>query len=169
MKVSCNPTWNRVLAIILSVVFVSFAAQARQKNQPPAPLALVGTWTLNLAKSKYNSGPLPKLINRHTWWWDGDSLHHKVERLNAEGTVEVEAGHWSARYDSGDHLFGSEGDSTVSMTRIDEHTTEMTESYPDGRPASRFRQVVSKDGKTLTITGTRGGSQIADVMVHDRQ
>ena len=166
MKVS----WNRVLGIILSVVFASFGAQGQQKEgQKPAPLALVGTWKLNLDKSKYNSGPPPKLINLHYWWWEGDSLHHKVERLNSEGKVEAVAGHWSARYDSQDHLYGDEGDSTVSMTRIDEYTTEMKESYPDGRAASNFRQVVSKDGKTLTITGTRGGSNIADVMVHDRQ
>ena len=163
-------SWRLVLGTILSAIVVSFVAQGQQKEeQKPAPLALLGVWKLNLAKSKYNSGPPPRLINRHYWWWEGDSLHHKVERLNAEGKVEAVAGHWSARYDSQDHLYGDEGDSTVSMTRIDEHTTEMKESYPDGRPASNFRQVVSKDGKTLTITGTRGGSNVADVMVHDRQ
>jgi hypothetical protein len=161
---------NTALGLLLTVLLASFAAQGQQKEgQKPAPLALVGTWKLDLAKSQYKSGPPPKLINLHYWWWEGDSLHHEVERLNAEGKVEAVAGHWFARYDSPNHLYGDEGDSTVSMTRIDEHTTEMTESYPDGRPASRFRQVVSKDGKTLTITGTRGGSTIADVMVHDRQ
>jgi len=168
MKVPIKGFWTKILCAMLGVAAVSFAA-AQKEEHKPAPLALVGTWTLNLAKSKFNSGPPPKLINRHTWWWEGDSLHHKVERLNAEGKVESESGHWSAQYDAKDHLFGNEGDSTVSMTRIDEHTTEMKESYPDGRPAANFRQVVSKDGKTLTITGTRGSSTVADIMVHDRE
>ena len=114
MKVSRK----KVLWAILSVVFVSFAAQGQQKEeQEPAPLALVGVWNLNLAKSNYNSGPQPKLINRHYWWWEGDSLHHKVERLNASGEVEAESGHWSARYDSNDHLYGDEGDSTSTRRK----------------------------------------------------
>lgn len=166
MKVS----WRKVLGTMLSVVFLSVAAPGQQQEgQEPAPLALVGTWKFNMAKSKYNSGPLPKLINLHYWWWDGDTLRHKVERLNGKGEVEMVAGHWSARYDSKDHLYGEQGGVTVSMTRFDEYTTEMKETFPGGRPASTFRQVVSKDRKTLTITRTNEGSSIEDVMVHDRQ
>ena len=161
--------WKAMLGAMVLAVAASVSAQAQKAGAEPAPLALVGVWDLNLQKSKFNSRPTPELINRHYWWWEGDSLHHKVERINAKGVVEVEAGHWSARYDSLNHLSGSEGDSTVSMTRIDEHTTEMTESYPDNRPTMKFRQVVSKDGKTLTITGTREGSNASDIMVHDRK
>ena len=161
--------WTRVFGAILSVLLVSLAAAAQQRESgKPAPLALVGTWKLNLAKSKFNSGPPPKLINVHYWWWEGDRLHHRVERLNEKGGVAEVAGHWSARYDAKDHLSGGEKDRTISMKRINEYTTEMTEA-PLGGPTSFFSQVVSKDGKTLTITRRIEGKNIQDVMVHDRQ
>ena len=95
-------------------------------------------------------------------------MKHKVERVNEKGETVAVAGLWSAKYDAKDHLAGGEKDSRVSMKRIDAYTTEMTEGTP-GRPLSIFRQVVSKDGKTLTITRKTEGQDVVDVMVHDRQ
>ena len=158
----------RFLSFKFLVIFFALWLPAQSGKAPADALMIVGTWKLNLAKSKYNSGPPPKIINIHTWWWDGDSLKHKVERVNEKGETVAVTGLWSAKYDAKDHLSGGAEDSRVSMKRIDAYTTEMTEGTP-GRPLSIFRQVVSRDGKILTITRKTEGQDVVDVMVHDRQ
>lgn len=164
MKALCS----RILPLAASVIFVGVFLQAQKAIAPEKELKLVGTWKLNLAKSMFHSGPAPKAANIHTWWWDGDSLKHKVERLNEKGEVIAVGGQWIAKYDSQDHLSGGEDESRVSLKRIDAYTSEMTEGVP-GKPLSLFKQVVSKDGKTLTITRQTEGQDAIDVLVHDKQ
>jgi hypothetical protein len=154
------------LILIIATSLVAEAQNTGPKDQKP--LALIGTWKLNLAKSQYGSSPAPKAPLVHTWWWDGDSLKHKVERLNEKGEVAGVAGQWIAQYDARDHLSGGENESRISLKRIDARTTEMTEGIP-GKPLSHFTQVVSPDGKTLVITRKTDGQDGVDVMVHDRQ
>ena len=159
---------RKFMSVPLLALFFAPGLHAQTGIAKVPELALIGTWKLNLAKSKYNSGPLPKTINIHTWWWEGDSLRHKVQRVDEKGATVATGGLWTAKYDGKDRLVGGEGESRVNMKRMDAHTTEMTEGVP-GRPLSLFKQVVSKDGKTLTITRKTEGSDVEDIQVHDRQ
>jgi hypothetical protein len=160
--------WSRLLPVAVSVIFVGVYLQAQKGIAPEKDLKLIGTWKLNIAKSTFHSGPAPKAGNIHTWWWDGDGLKHKIERLNEKGDVIAVGGQWIAKYDAADHLSGGEGESRVSLKRIDAYTSEMTEGVP-GKPLLLFKQVVSKDGKTLTITRQTEGQDAIDVLVHDKQ
>ncbi len=164
MKAFCS----KFLPVAVSVILFGVYLQAQKGIAPEKDLKLIGTWKLNLAKSTFHSGPAPKTANIHSWWWDGDSLKHKIERLNEKGEVGGAGGQWIAKYDAQDHLSGGEDDSRVSLKRIDAYTTEMTEGVP-GKPLSLFKQVVSKDGKTLTITRQMEGQDAIDVLVHDKQ
>lgn len=130
-------------------------------------LKIIGTWKLNLAKSTFNTGPAPKVVNVHTWWWEGNKLKHKVEILNEAGEVIKISGQWIADFDGEDHLSGGEQDSKVSMKVIDSNNTEMTEQIK-GNPLVHFQQAVSKEGSTLTITRQIEGKDGTDIMVHDR-
>ncbi len=155
--------------LLLLTIAIPIGAHAQGAGpQGHGPLGLIGTWKLNLAKSKYTASPAPKTAIIHYFWWDGDSLKHKIERLNEKGEVAGVAGQWIAKYDSADHLAGGEGESKVSLKRLDARTSEMTEGIP-GKPLSHFRQVVSPDGKALTITRKIDGQDGEDVLVHDRQ
>lgn len=159
----------RFAGLLMLMISIYICAQAQGTGpQGHGPLGLIGTWKLNLAKSKYAASPAPKAAVIHTWWWDGDSLKHKVERLNEKGEVAGVSGQWIAKYDSRDHIAGGEGESKISLKRIDARTSEMTEGIP-GKTISHFQQVVSPDGKTLTITRKIDGQDGEDVMVHERQ
>ena len=160
--------WPKFLSVLLAGILFAFCLQAQRAAAQAPELKLIGMWKLNLAKSKFNSGPLPETITIHTWWWDGDSLKHKAERVNQKGETVSVGGLWTAKFDGKDRLIGGDGESKVNMKRIDAFTTEMTEGAP-GRPMSLFKQGVSKDGKALTITRKTEGKDVEDILVHDRQ
>ena len=58
----------------------------------------------------------------------------------------------------------------TSNKRVDANTTSGASTLK-GKPASNFTRVVSKDGKTLTVTanGTRNDTPYDQVAVYDRQ
>ena len=159
---------SRFLPLAVSLILIAACLQAQKSIAPDKDLKLIGTWKLNLAKSTFHSGPVPKASNIHTFWWDGDRLKHKIERLNEKGEVVGVGGQWIANYDAAEHLSGGEDESRVSLKRIDAYTSEMSEGVP-GKPLTLFKQTVSKDGKTLTITRQIEGQDTIDILVHDRQ
>ena len=163
-----KPSWQKFLGVLLAGIFFAFCLQAQRAAAQGPELKLIGTWKLNLAKSKFNSGPLPETITIHTWWWEAESLKHKAERVNQKGETVSVGGLWTAKFDGKDRLIGGDGESKVNMKRMDAFTTEMTEGAP-GRPMSLFQQVVSRDARTLTITRRTEGKDVEDILVHDRQ
>ena len=163
-----KPSSPKFSSVLLAGILFAFSFQAQRAAAQAPELKLIGTWKLHLAKSKFHSGPPPETITIHTWWWDGDSLKHKAERVNQKGETVSVGGLWTAKFDGKDRLIGGDGESQVNMKRIDAFTTQMTEGSP-GRPKSLFKQAVSKDGKTLTITRRTEGKDVEDILVHDRQ
>ena len=128
----------------------------------------VGTWKLNLAKSKYSQGPVPK------------STTLKIEAVGAgvKITVDTDDGtvrHYvsTANYDGKDNpLVGnSPNGDTVARTRINATTTK-TVNKKGGKITTTNTTVVSSDGKTLTITTTGMnalGQTVNSVAVYDKQ
>ena len=129
---------------------------------------MVGTWKLNVAKSKtiYKSGMTA--IEPA-----GDALKVTADLAGADGT----AYHWTftAKYDgkdtpvTGTTPYG--GHPTVAMTRVDAHTVKIV-GKNDGKVTLNQTIVVSADGKTRTIT-TKGtdakGQPIDTISVYDKQ
>ena len=65
----------------LAVLFATALPQASFAQSNP----LVGTWKINLAKSKYTPGPLPKSLTRTTEAV-GQSFKTTFEGINGQGT-----------------------------------------------------------------------------------
>ena len=130
----------------------------------------VGTWKLNLAKSKYSPGPAPKSATTIITA-AGQGTKVVVDQALADGSVR----HWefTATYDSKDSkVTGNNPDAdTVARTRIDASTVQ-TISKKNGKVTTMQTSTVSADGKTRTVT-TKGvsaaGQQVSNVAVYDKQ
>jgi hypothetical protein len=130
----------------------------------------VGTWNLNVAKSTYSPGPVPK------------SATIKVEPAGAGVKVTVDqalAGgtktHWeyTGNYDGKDNrVTGNNPDADmVARSRINA-TTIQTVSKKAGKVTTTSTHVISSDGNTRTIT-TKGanaqGQTVNNVGVYEKQ
>lgn len=110
-----------------------------------------GTWTLNVAKSKFDPGP-PPMSQRRTEERVGDAMSTSVEGVDAKG-VRI-----SYRFvvptDGKDHPVTGAGipygSDTIAMTAVDPFTLDATFKKA-GAVMGTARAVMSKDGKTLTV------------------
>jgi hypothetical protein len=148
-------------ALAISALSTSLAAQA---SDP-----IIGTWKLNVAKSKYNPGPPPKSVTA-TFEAAGESVRVVAKGVGAQGNpTETE---YTASYDGKDYpVTGSPDYDTVSLKRINARTVEITRKK-GGKVVQTVRRVLSKDGKrfTTTVTGTNAkGQKIHNVNVFERQ
>ena len=115
----------------------------------------VGTWKLNVAKSKFSPGPALK-DGTLTMESQADGLKITNHFTDAEGkTLHVEL---SPKYDGKDYpMTGNPDADMISMKKIDDNTIE-TVSKKGGKSIFTVRSVVSKDGKTRTLR-TKGRSK----------
>ena len=131
--------------------------------------AAVGSWALNVAKSKYDPGPPPKSMTLKIER-AGDGVKVTAVSVSADGvSTQTE---YTATYDGKDHpLKGVEDADTVSVKRIDSNTIERTDKKA-GKVLRTYTRKLSADGKTLTATikGTDAkGRTIHDQAVFERQ
>jgi hypothetical protein len=152
-------TVKRVLA---AAVFAALggAAVLAQSTDP-----LVGTWKLNVAKSKapFKSGT--SVIESV-----GKGIRFTVDLVGTDGSKS----HWAftADYDgkdvpvTGDSPYGD----TVSVTRVDERTIQIVGKY-QGKATTTHTITVSPDGKTRTSTakGTdKNGKPVDSVSFYEK-
>ena len=113
------------------------------------PRRLEGTWTLNVAKSKFNPGPAPKSM-KVAYAPSAESIKISVDVTWAAGETQ----HWamSGKYNGKDYpITGNPAADMASFKMVNEHTGESI-FKKDGKVAATNTRVLSKDGKTLTIT-----------------
>ena len=147
---------------LLTLVLVSAAALW-------AADPVVGTWKLNLAKSKYNPGLAPKSETR-VYEVQGAGIKLTVNGVAADGQ-RISVG-YTAETDAKDYAITGLGTiDAIKLTKIDDHSAAVTLSH-GSVPVARAVRTVSPDGRTLTITykGTDGeGRQVDNVRVYDKQ
>ena len=128
----------------------------------------LGTWHLNVAKSTYSPGPAPK---SQVLTIEAAGAGEKVtsESVSATGAKTVSV--YTANYDGKPYpITGSETADTVTLKRVDANTSERTDSK-GGKAVQTFIRVVSKDGKTMTVTikGTNAqGQAVNNVVVFEK-
>lgn len=160
LKASLGVSVGAVLAICLVAMFPS-----RALAQPDS---FLGTWTLNAAKSKFSPGPGPK-AQTSMYEAAGQGVKVTVKGTSADGKPIVLE--YTANYDGKDYaVTGSADYDQTSLKRIDANTVEFTRKRA-GKVVQTGTNVVSKDGKTRTVTtkGTNAqGQQISTVAIYEK-
>lgn len=137
---------------------------------------LAGTWNLNVAKSKYSPGPAPQ---SNTVKFEAVDGGIKLTANGVDSQGRKTHNEYTAKYDGKDYptkpmLDGKpnpNGADAVSYKKIDDYTYEVTTKLK-GKPLNVARHVISKDGKTRTVTttGTNAqGQKVNDVTVFEKQ
>jgi hypothetical protein len=131
---------------------------------------LIGTWKLNLAKSRFSPGfPVPKsrtvkyeASGPNGMKYTNDSVLADGRPLHAEYTVQFDGKEYP--------VAGDPSRDSTSQRWIDGRTTEMI-NRKDGKVVETTRRVLSKDGKTLTVTakGIRNGKPYSNLHVYEKQ
>ena len=151
---------------VITLLAVAGSSAVRAQSNP-----LVGTWKLNLTKSKYSPGPMPKSLTR-TVEANGDGVKYTFAGVAADGTP-ISYG-FSATFDGKDNpVSGSmpSGADTISAKRIDANHYVAT-LKKGGKDVGTSKVTVSKDGKVTTVdaaASTAGGAKEHDVQVFDKQ
>ena len=132
--------------------------------------AHMGTWKLNVAKSKFAPGQTLKSETR-TYEPTGDGYKFSGQRTDADGSTHPES--FTVKYDGKDAPFtgDSYGADTLAVKLIDANHIEATEKK-GGRLLYTTKVVVSTDGKVMTITNkgkTESGQPINTALVYDKQ
>jgi len=124
---------------ILALVTIAMAADPH-----------VGTWKLNLAKSKYNppsSAPKSQTVKFEAM---DNGFKVLVDGVDADGKTAHDE--WAGKYDGKDYPFtGWDAVDTLATKKIDANTFDQT-LKKSGKKVGTAREVFSKDGKTLTHT-----------------
>ncbi len=158
---------KRVLQFIaIALLAIAGSSALRAQSNP-----LVGTWKLNVTKSKFDPGPAYKSLTR-TVEAQGDGVKYTFDGIAADGKP-ISYG-FSVQFDGKDNpISGSipNGADTISAKRTDANHYVATLKKGD-KLIGTSKVTVSKDGKVTTVdsTGTTAtGAKAHDVQVYDKQ
>ena len=154
---------KRAMSVLIAIGFC-FAV-----NAALAADVFSGNWKVNLAKSKYDPGPVPKGPNFSKIEAIPGGLKFTNDGVNAEG--KPTHNEWSGKFDGKDNpVKGDPNRDTAALKKINDHTLEIV-NKKDGKVTTTNRQVFSKDGKTRTgtTTGTNTkGQKVNNSVVYDK-
>ena len=150
----------KTIALSISLVFVSVALGFQNNPQ-------MGTWKLNEAKSKFAGK-----TRNHTVVYEpaGDQIKVTVDGVDENGgAVHNE---WTGKFDGKDYpVTGDATSDSRSYRTINKNTLALT-AKKGGKVTLTGRIVVSRDGKTRTVTTTTKnaqGKKVTNVAVFDKQ
>jgi hypothetical protein len=152
-----------VIGTVLSAVGGATAFAAAKAD--PA----IGTWTLNVEKSKFTPGPGPKSATR-TYAQTADGIALTFSSVAADGTTT--SGQSTFKYDGKDYPYtGSPDFDTISLKRVNA-TTVKSAQKKNGSVIGWTTRSVSAHGKVLTLS-SKGkdakGMAFHSVAVYDKQ
>ncbi len=148
----------------LVIVGVSAAASAAD-----APDPIIGTWTLDVAKSRFSPGPAPKSQTR-TYAQSAQGTSLTFSGVAADGSQV--SGQSTFNYDGKDYpISGSPDFDTLSLKRVNGSTVKSTLKR-GGKRVGTATRTVSAHGKVMTLATKAKdvkGSPYDNVMVFDKQ
>jgi len=150
------------------VVFTALAAGPLMAQTNP----FIGTWKLNVAKSKFEPGPAPKSMTR-TVVADGDGSKYSFEGVGVDGTAISYS--FTVKYDGKDYpITGSGapgGADSIAIKRVGANKSEATLKKA-GKEVGKSVAEISKDGTVTTIKAkgkTPDGKDYNTASVYDKQ
>lgn len=152
----------------LAVVAALFALATTAGAEDLKPL--VGTWKLNVAKSKTEAWTA-KSQTRVYEDWGGGLLHMRYEGADAQGNPTM--GEYVARFDGKAYPYvfrGAPSASTITNKHVNDRTFEFT-VLADGKTSFTGTHTIAADGKSYTNTyKTNGkGEPSSAVLFYDKQ
>ena len=161
-----------ITALVGGAIGVWAAHPASVASQPSVgsdeDRLLLGTWTLNLAKSKYRAGAPPQSQTR-TYEPQGEGVKATIRTTLPDGRTTTVG--YVANYDSLEYaVTGSPDADTIALKKVAPRTAEATLTHA-GKVMATARRVISEDGNTLTIAyeGELLGNHVDYVAVYDKQ
>ena len=159
---------RRLLPALLGAVLVTAVHPALIGQTPPpaGEKILLGTWQLDLAKSKYFPGPAP-LSETRIYTADAEGVKGVINRVHADRHAEIIE--WRANYDREQAVTGTPAYDAITLKRVDDYTSVSTLSHA-GVVFGTARRSISPDGNTMTITFDRKTTEdtVRNVAVYHR-
>jgi len=155
----------RLFAVALFTVL--FCATLQAQNS-----AFVGTWKLNVSKSKFDPGPGPKSLTRKVEALGSDGVKYTFDGVSADGKPLAYS--FSIHFDGKDNAISGSmpsGADTIAAKMMDAHHFVAT-LKKGAKEIGSSKVSVSEDGKTTTVdsTGTNAaGAKVHDIQVFDKQ
>ena len=154
----------RVVFTMAAVMAIAFTAAAQTQD------AWIGTWKLNVAKSKYSPGPAPKsqTIKNEA---SAGGMMATTDGVDAQGKPTHTM--IMTKFDGKEVPVQGAADAKTTRIykRIDSHSYEFVTKV-GGKVTTTAKSVVSADGKTRTTTTTGKNAQgqtVNNVAVYDKQ
>lgn len=129
---------------------------------------IVGTWTLNLAKSKLTSMAAPKSITRV--YTESNGVYTLEQTTTASDGKEIP---FKVQYSEGkeETVTGQHGIDSIHATKKNDHTWDFA-LKAGGKEVGHVHRTVSADGKVLTVHNTGmqpSGATGDDTLVFDKK
>jgi len=150
----------KTIALTISLFFASVAMGFQNNPQ-------LGTWKLNEAKSK-----LAGKARNHTVVYEatGDQTKVTVDGVDENGAAVHSE--WTGKFDGKEYPVTGDANSDVRSYRTINKNTLALSGKKNGKVTLSGRIVVSRDGKTRTVTTTTTnaqGKRVTNTAVYDRQ
>jgi hypothetical protein len=150
----------KTIVLAISLVFVSTALGFQNNPQ-------MGTWKLNEAKSKFAGKARNQTV---VYEQTGDQIKVTVDGVDETGgAVHSE---WTGKFDGKDYPVTGDATSDVRSYRMINKNTLSLTGKKGGKVTLNGRIVVSRDGKSRTVTTTATnaqGKKVRNVAVYDKQ
>jgi hypothetical protein len=156
-----------VLAALLTISLAGTAA-AQSKDDPS-----IGTWKLNVAKSKFTPGPPIQGDTRSYEVNEAGWLFVTTETIQPDGTRT--GVRFAAKFDGKAYPQIGRFAPTVTMITyepVDRRTLKYTQRDTSGKIVSTNTRTVSADGKTMIIdqrTTNASGQPVVNIELFERQ
>jgi hypothetical protein len=156
------------LCVLVFALFAAVVAAPVFAQDNP----FLGTWKLNVAKSKFEGAPAPKSLTR-TVTADSSGVKYSFAGVAADGNSYAYS--FETTYEGKDSpVTGTgtpDGADTIARKRIKAHKVEGT-LKKSGKEVGKVVAEVSKDGKISTVTmkgKTTDGKEASTVSIYDKQ
>ena len=150
----------KTIALTISLVFVSTALGFQNNPQ-------MGTWKLNEAKSKFAGKARNQTV---VYEASGDQTKVTVDGVDENGAAVHSE--WTGKFDGKDYPVTGDANSDARSYRMINKNTLALTGKKNGKATLNGRIVVSRDGKTRTVTTTATnaqGKKVTNVAVYDKQ
>jgi hypothetical protein len=168
-----------VVVAILAVVPLLLQAQADPlllEARADAAHARLGTWKLNLQKSKIDPASPTTYKSETRIYTDAGAqgmtqgVKVSITTVDVDGKTVTQS--YTAKYDAKDYpQTGNPNGDTISVKEVDPYTADAI-TKKARKVVLTTRSVLSKDGKVLTITSTGTNSRdqrYTNTLVYDKQ